>query len=336
MTLPNTSPNALQPGQLSDTERYLWAVYHIFVLLSSLVGDSLVLFASFQRNAFKLNKFIVTIIQFIAVSDLVYAIFSVVPRTVSLLADSHKLGEFELVCYITVYMSYFNYSAGMSLVAVLTTAKFLLLRYPTKSSNWTEKMAVKACCLILIPPLLFPVLFLIVDKDDIAFDFKIFTCNYKFTSEIWAKLKGIVFIVTLLIPNIITVATTIPTLMYLAAARKSAKRVRGSVPWQGALTVALTAIVYCFSTLPNFVYHILEREIQESSLFQFPYYRISESLLMINIISNFYIYTLTIRSFRRFLFSKILSVVQISFKDSRNATSAGENFLAPNLENRDI
>ena len=333
MTLPDILPDTLQPGQLSDTERNLWVVYHIFVLLSSLVGDSLVLYASFQRDAFKLNKFIVTIIQFIAVSDLVYAIFSVVPRTVSLLADSQKLGEFEVVCYITVYMSYFNYSAGMSLVAVLTTAKFLLLRYPVKSSNWTEKMAVKACCFSLISPLLFPVLFLIVDKDDITFDFKIFTCNYKFTADIWAELKRIIFIVTLLIPNIITVATTIPTLMYLAAARKSAKRVRGSVPWQGALTVALTAIIYCLSTLPNFVYHILdvEREIQESSLFQFPFYRISESLLMINIISNFYIYTLTIRSFRRFLFSKILSVVQISLKDSRNATSAGENFHEPNL-----
>ena len=321
-----TLPDHLKFGLLSDAERHSWAGYHIFVLLSSLVGDSLILYASFQRDAFKLNKFIVTIIQFIAVSDLVYAIFSVLPRTVSFLADSQALGEAAGVCYTTVYVSYFNYSAGMSLIAALTTAKFLLLKYPIRCSNWTEKIAVKVCGIILIPPLLFPVLFLIVDKDDITFDIKIYTCNYEFGAEIWTKLRPITFIVTLFIPNIIIVATTIPTLMYLAAARKSAKRVRGSVPWQGALTVALTAIVYCVSTLPNFVYHILESGIfkeKENNLCLSQFYRISEFLLMINIISNFYIYTLTIKSFRRFLFSKILSVVQISWKDSRNTTSAG-------------
>ena len=320
-----TLPDHLKFGLLSDAERHSWAGYHIFVLLSSLVGDSLILYASFQRDAFKLNKFIVTIIQFIAVSDLVYAIFSVLPRTVSFLADSQALGEAAGVCYTTVYVSYFNYSAGMSLIAALTTAKFLLLKYPIRCSNWTEKIAVKVCGIILIPPLLFPVLFLIVDKDDITFDIKIYTCNYEFGAEIWTKLRPITFIVTLFIPNIIIVITTIPTLMYLAAARKSAKRVRGSVSWQGALTVALTAIVYCVSTLPNFVYGVGERFVKDhlSSSFRNKFHRYSEFLLIVNIMSNFYIYALTIKSFRNFLRAKVF-LLKASLRESFGSSVSPE------------
>ena len=47
-------------GMHSDAERYFWASYHIFVLLSSLIGDSLILVASLQKDTIKVNKFIVT------------------------------------------------------------------------------------------------------------------------------------------------------------------------------------------------------------------------------------------------------------------------------------
>ena len=314
-------------GIHNDAERYSLAAFHLLVFLSSLLGDSLILYASFHKDAFKLNKFIVTVIQYIAVSDLVYATFTVLTGAISLLAERWVLGD--ALCYVTVYMGYFIYIAGMSLIAVLTTTKFLLLKFPIRCSTWTERKAIKVCSLILIPPLLFPILFLIVDKDDIGFDYRIYTCNYMFKSDVWTKLKPAAYIITLFIPNIAIVASTTPTLMYLSTARKSARRVKGSVPWQGALTVALTAVVYCVSTLPNFVYHIGESFVDKDpeSFFQFHFYRLTESLLMINIMSNFYVYTLTIRSFRRFLLSSLFSVELLA---SRITTSKGYNLFQIN------
>ena len=50
-------------GIHSPAERYLWAAYNLFVFVSSLIGDTLILFATFQKGAFKLNKFIVTVMQ---------------------------------------------------------------------------------------------------------------------------------------------------------------------------------------------------------------------------------------------------------------------------------
>ena len=314
-------------GMQNDIERYSWAIYHLFVLLSSLVGDILILYASFKEDAFKLNEFIVTIMRYIAVADLAYSVSSVLPSAISLFANSWTLGD--SLCYARVYSGYFIYPAGMWLIAVLTTSKLLRLKFPMRCAHWTRKMAVQVCSLTAFPAITFLILFLVVDKNDVVFDYRIYTCIYGFEAKIWMKLRPVISIVVLFLPNIVIVATTIPTLKYLADARKSARRVQGSVPWQGAATVALTAVVYCVSTLPNFVYNISISFIKEdpTSLFQFRFYRVTEFLLMINIMSNFYIYTLTIKSFRRFVLSKIHSAlpVQLMLKRCRIMNSTGES-----------
>ena len=292
-----------------DTVRYSWAAYHIFVLLSSFIGDSLILYASFQKNSFKLNKFIVAIIQHIAVCDLAYALISVLPCALSLIADSWILGDF--MCYARVYLAYLIYPTSMYLVALLTTSKFLFLKYPTRCSTWTKKSAHKLCSLVTIIPSFFPLFCLITKWDDVEFNYATYTCDYMYSADISKKLRHLLTTLNLFIPNIIIMATTIPTLMFLAAARKSAKRVRGSVPWQGALTVALTAIVSCFSNFPTIVRDISETLNAENVSTDFA--RSSKFLLNINIMANFFIYSLTVRSFRTFLKAKFFNALHITF-----------------------
>ena len=303
-----TSNNYTVFGIHSTAERYSWATYQLFVLLSSLIGDTLILYASFHKEAFQINKFIVTVIQYISVCDLAVTITGVLPGSITLIGNTWVLGN--TMCYATVYLRHIFYQAGMSLIAVMTTGKFILLKYPFRSPNLTKQMAHRACSIAFIPSLTVLVCVLVVDKSEVAFGYKNYVCNYEFKANIWRKiLMPITSIFTMFIPNIVIVATTIPTLKYLHDAVKSARRVGGRVPWQGTLTVALTAVVYCISSLPMCIYFILKDFVEEqpTSPFQFQYYRISYFLCMINIMSNFYIYTLTISSFRRFLRSKILS-----------------------------
>ena len=319
-----------------DAERYVWATYHIIICISSYIGDSLILYASFQKDAFRLNKFIVTIVQHIAVSDIAYTSSSVLPGAISLIADYWVLGD--ILCYSRVYVGFLTYPLGLGLIAVLTTSKFILLKFPLRSAALTERRARVVCRFVLIPALLFPISFLVVDRDAVGFDYKTYVCDYFFRkSEVWEELsvQRINIIITLLVPNLIIMATTIPTLMYLAAARKSAKRVRGSVPWQGALTVALTAIACWVSTIPFIILFIMGQVGKVH-----PYFvRTAKFALMINIMSNFYIYALTIKSFRRFLLSKILSIeFPVSWKESRitlSHLSAGRNlYMMYNAERR--
>jgi hypothetical protein len=314
-----TYDNGTKFGIHSTAGRYSWAAYHIFVLLSSVIGDTLILYASFQKSAFKLNKFLLTVIQYIAAFDLSYTAIDIFPTAASLIANAWVLGDG--MCYARVYLSYFVYLVGMSLIAILTTSKCLLLKYPL-SRFWTAKIAHRVCCLALISPIINPIIAVIVDKDDVLFDYRTYTCSYAFNADIWVTLLLILSPVSLFIPNIVIIVTTIPTLRYLVAARKSAERTRSTVPRQGASTVALTAIIYCISTLPALVYYIGRNFVKDqTSSFHVHLYRIAIFMSAINIMSNFYIYTLTITSFRRFILVRFLSVLPACFQKSQEIVS---------------
>ena len=307
-------------GIHNTAERFFWASYYLFVHISAVLGDTLILYASFQKNGFKLNKFIVTVIQYIAVADLTYAVTSALPSSVSLFSGRWVLGD--ALCYFKVYSSYFIGPGVVCLIPVLTAGKFLILKYPTKTGIWTEKMAHRVCWSVLSVPFIIPLLLLSVDKNDIIFDYKIYTCDYKFTADIWRTVTPIMSIITIFIPNIVIVATTIPTLKYLYAASKSARRVQGSIPWQGALTVTVTGLVYCISAFPLFICYVGKGFVKSESFLLIQFYRIANFVSMINTVSNFYIYALTVKSFRRFLISKVLSL-NISIL-SGDTSSTGE------------
>ena len=324
-------------GIRNDVERYTLAVYVFFVFFSSLIGDTLILFASFHKNAFKVNKMIVVFIQHIAVSDLASVFSYGLPNAISLITNSWVLGDG--VCYLGPYIAYMVFPTGMFLIVALTTSKFLLLRYPLRAANWSHMRAHLVCGLIWLFSLIYPLRYLIVDRTDVYFDYRVYNCEYGFTAEIWGKeLKipmAILGFISYLLPNIIIVITTIPTLKYLIEARTSAKRVQGSVPWQGAMTVALTSAVFCVATIPFAIYATGSpfTKATPTRNFDVHLFRISYFLTQLNLMSNFYIYTLTIRSFRRFFLTKFFCVSsansQCSVRHNRSTifSSAGKVLL---------
>ena len=312
-------------GIEDDTERQIWAVYHIFVFLSSIIGDSLILYASFQRDAFKLNKFILSIIRHIAACDLIYAVSSVLPSAVSLIANFWVLGRFLRVARF--HLANFSYVSGLYLIACLTISKLLLFKYPIRCSNWTEKMGHVTCCFISTVALPFTITCLVADikGDGIGFTHMTYTCDMLPDAMIRKNdsLSYFYLVLDLFAPMFMILIATIPTLVYLTAARKSAQRARAYVPWQGALAVALTAIVCRLSTLPNIIYKVLV--ILDGHKFEdIKISRTRQFLLIINIMSNFYIYALTIRSFRRFLKSRLIAFISnFRHSDAETISTSG-------------
>ena len=161
------------------------------------------------------------------------------------------------------------------------------------------------CCVIWAILSCNPILMILLDKNDVFFDFRIYNCNYWGNADAWTYVIPVYGFLFLFVPNLIIIGTAIPTLKYLITARISARRVRGTVPWQGAMAVTLTTIVFCLSTLPTTVYHVGSNYFEEgANSFRFHLYRVGFFLAMMNIMSNFYNYTLTINSFRQFVLSK--------------------------------
>ena len=116
----------------------------------------------------------------------------------------------------------------------------------------------------------------------------------------------------LFIPSCLVVVTTI---YLLILARQVARRGRESLRRRGIMTTVLTAAVYCVSILPYVVYivgkSIVTADDHSSSFFHTSYHRIAYSFLYLNTISNFYIYSLSVPSFRDFIRSRIQQTYRI-------------------------
>ena len=86
-------------------------------------------------------------------------------------------------------------------------------------------------------------------------------------------------------------------------------RRRESLKWQGIVTTVLTATVFSLSSLPYTAFivgiSIVSVDDKSKSSFYTTFFKVALSLACLNIISNFYIYSLTLTSFRAFIRSKM-------------------------------
>ena len=298
----NDYSNRTVYGIESDALRYTWAGYLIFVLASSLIGDTTILIASIKYRAFKLHKVMILIIQHIAVCDLMVSLTDVLPKLVSIMAGNWVFGKF--LCNATPYLRYYFNLASLLLICNMTTSKMLLLKYPLRFGSITSRKArifPLACWLVAG---VFPLIFLVLDWNDVSFSYRGYQCNYGYSSDIYHWLKPILAILFIFIPNCLVVATTISVLII---AKQAVRRSRGSLKMQGIVTTVLTAMFYCLSVLPLVVYRVGESFIDKtsSSVFHIQFYRVTISCIFINTISNFYIYSLTVSSFREFILTGI-------------------------------
>ena len=343
--------NRTEFGIQNDTLRYSWAAYYIFILLSSLIGDTAILVASLKYRVFrKLHHFIVEIINHIAVCDLMVSIVSVFPRVVSLIADGWVFGD--AMRYLTAYGVYYFNIVSLLLISVMTTSKLLLLRFPMRTRDFSSRKSQVVCMTMWAIATTSLVLVLLVDRNvDALFDHRTYDCRLDLAGS-WKWLKPILVGVFALIPNIVVVATTVHLLII---ARSIVQRGGDSLKWQGIITTIVVAVVYCISILPYTIYTFIGYSgagfaEDPHSFFRTHYNRVVKSFIFINTFSNFYIYSMTVASFREFLWSSKLNLLKhcVSSKEtpsfplqssgtkSSNTVSGKENNDFSKMYNTDI
>ena len=307
--------NRTKFGIKDDTERYLWAGWLAFVVVSSLLGDTLILIASIKYKAFNLHKMIVTIIQHIAVCDLLQSVGSIAPAAVS--AISNTGSPYRFINYVRWFKGYYTQASSSLFISALTLGKLLLLKYPFKLSSLSKKHVQKICAGIWTVSIFIPVLQLSIDKDDVSFDCRTYFSTYRYTSSLWRIITPVCASVFLFIPGVIVVVSTI---LILREARKVVRRTQENLRWQGITTVVLTATVYVIAFLPITIYFMAEpfikKDPDEPGMFHVQYFRFANGINRINILSNFFIYSLTVTSFRRFLVTKFYRMVSVCRKST--------------------
>ena len=284
-------------GIHNEAARFTWAGFATTTILSGQIGSLIILGATIKYKAIKLHRFTVTIIQHIAVCDMISSLV-LVTFLISLLANKSILGE--AICHFRSYLAFYSFPASLHLMAALTTSKYLLVKFPLNDGRWSKRRAHNLCFGIWIYCAILPLMMLIVDKDDITFDYRDYACRYRFSSAKWGILCPIIGTILTVLPNLV-VPTTTGLLIY--EARKVAQNQRENLRRQGLMTVILTAVVFCLSVIPISLYIVLQRFIvvKNPGFFHVYGYRFAMSALSINVMYNFYLYCMTVYSFRQFL-----------------------------------
>ena len=307
-------------GITNDAVRYTWAGYYLFVIASSFVGDTIILIASIKYKAFKLHRVIVVVIQHVAFCDLVVSATDILPKMVTVIADKWVLGN--TFCYLYPYGQFYSNLTSVFLICVMTTSKLLLLKYPLQFGTTTLKKAHLICLASWLAAFALPGTLFLVDKDDVSFSYRGYECDYGFSSEIWLYLRPFTAALFGFIPTCLVVSTTF---CLLIKAKKVLSHSRESLKWQGIVTTVLTATVFCLSVLPLIVYRVGESIVivddKSKSSFYTTFFRVVISFLSLNTISNFYIYSLTVYSFRAFVRSKM----QLSYQYITNVETSQGN-----------
>ena len=298
-------------GITNSVERYTWTAWLLLILVFALLGGSTILVASFHHNAFKLHRYIVVMVQHVAACDLMIALVGVVPQIISLVANRNILHP--VLSSVLVYLTSYSFCVSPLLICAMTLSKYLILSRPLRARSWSCDLAHQVCAAIWILSLCFPGLFLVVDMDDIYFDYRLYNSNYAYRSEIWRWLGPIKFGLSAFLPNFLIILTSVFLVKHLQKARRASIKSRGQVRWQGIVTVVMSAVVYCISALPYNVYHVTSPYVEDDHViggryFHLYFYRAGATFSYFNVVDNFVIYCCTVRSFRGYLTERIQRV----------------------------
>ena len=274
--------------------QYLLAAYFLLVLLSCLIGDPIILAASLKPNGIRLNQFIVTVMQHIAVSDLMACFTFVLPYTLAFIANKWVLGN--TLNDFRWYLDSAIFGTNTILISMLSTTKFLLLQYPTRTRGWTVRKAHITCFSIWFFACIFPAMYFGFDT---AFKRKWLTRKASVYHYLGYFKLGITFVV----PFLVMIVTTILILFHLIKARRVAQKSGGRTRKRGIATVVTIVTVYCIAHIP-FIWINVYGFINKDYIKSLPW--IMACFTGLNTMCNIYVYCITIPSLRQFIRVNIL------------------------------
>ena len=291
------------------SERYIWVIFNTTVFISSLLGDSLILLATIKYRAITMPPIAVVIIQHLAVSDLFLTLFRVLPSIVSLIKDDWVFGTG--LCYLNDHIHWLCNPLVMVLTCALVVAKYLTVKYPFRAETWTKKQGHVLCSIFWIIGLINPIHIIraaFSKSGSLHFCFKDYSCSYKIDLEhIGVHARAFSFTSGLLysLPVLLMIILFSTCALLLIHAKRSAMRHRQQLRWQGVLAVVMTSGVFLLSVGP--FYAIKVARINDNVKLE----RAVEFLQNSHIMANFFVYCLTVKSFRLFLKERISRVIQM-------------------------
>jgi uncharacterized membrane protein len=319
-----TENNSLY-GIKTKEERDILISWSMIVLVSSLIGDNIILIGTIKYKAIRQHEMIVAVIQHMAVCDLLQTVFRVFPDILALISVRWVLGE--MLCHLQENINWVCAGVAMYLTCGLTTIKLIIVERPLRAAAWTKKLGHTICCALWFLKMCWYTPILVVNlsslRKTVYFSYKEYNCEYDISSSSAPAWYPKYFVIIISINCILCYTTMIVTSsLILIVARRAAIRQRRSLRWEGVTTVLITAVVFLISYLP---YGAL---VVTSAVVGVEYgsalWRATNNLTYLNIMANFFVYCLTIRSFRLFLKLKISELLTLLKRCSQQTAQLQE------------
>ena len=324
----NTTTTTL--GLTSSQQRHTWMSWQIFIVISSILGNTTILFSSIRYRALRIHRMIVVYMEQLAICDYMFSACIILPSAVCVVKNKWVFGRFY--CALSVYISYYFYTASMLLVGAMTTSRLMLLKFPLKARSFSRHDGhIKVITTVWLVSLLYPLLFLVIDNNDVQFDYRSYVCDYRFSSSTWRLfLFGRLFISNC-IPMFGLMLTTLLLLYNLCETRREARRAGTYFSSPDVVTVLITSTLYITLTLPHWLnsmstllisvrnqghvtnnalshhQHVTtnalshHEHVTTNALSHPVFYRLRASCLYLTVVVNFFVYSLTVPSFKNFL-----------------------------------
>ena len=306
------TPSNFTEHQINNLgERYFLVFYLLLVLLSSLIGDMTILIASAKYDAIKLNKSIVSIMQHIAVCNILLSVSIILPTIVSLVANSWILGNY--LKYPVNFLKEVCLPVSRILTTLLAAVKLFIVKFPLTAPIWTKAVSHGACLLSWLFFIAFHSFLLARYKCVLFFSYIEYFIECQLVSKHIIAISFGYALTTFVLPTIIVFIVTAMILSHLLKARKVSRNSGGNVRWHGIVAVFTTSTVFCLASIPNlvvFLYiqvHISSPKSNGGDLSanRVAFSRSSHFVATLNILCSFYVYYFTVPSFRQFVISKI-------------------------------
>ena len=301
-------------GIKSDAERGLLIFWSLITLVSSLLGDTTILVATLRYRAIKQHKVIVAVIQHLAICDLIQVVSRVIPVTMAMIMDDWIVGEF--LCHVQDNSGWISAVVTLLLTCTMTTLKFLTTKHPLKIRSFSSKFGHGVCLAVwLLVLVIYSPVFIVKMKylrDTIHFSYSDYECNYGYTAQNIPDWYETYFLVLFPVITVLSYTTLIITsVLLLIVARRFARGRNQTLRKEGVITVLLTVIVLFISYLPlslTFLTWLL------GVYYSDVVWRVVCYVQYLNIMANFYIYCISVRSFRMFIRKKICGFLVSSTK----------------------
>ena len=299
-------------GIKDNTERAGLIWWSLTVLLTSVMGDSIILIATVKYKAIKKHKVLIAVMQHMAVCDLLLTLFRVFPVTLTFIYDRWVMGE--PLCHVQDNIGWMCAAVTTFLTCALTTLKLITVKFPLKTIVWSSRRGHVICTALwgLVLVLYAPVLGakMIYLRDKIYFSYNDYECNYNISSPSLPTWYTWYFLIGFPAVTVLSHATLVVTsVLLLVVAKRAGTRHGTTLRWEGVVTVLLTVGVLLLSYLPLtalFVTWLLGASYSATT------WRAAATVQYLNIMANFFVYAISVSSFRHFLKSKVFRISTVS------------------------